>query len=117
VLLDADTHAPSSSNRAFSRYFSLPGREGRQQAAIHRADVFTAAIPAPYELPEERIEMPSSRSAMEMMRSGDSTADHITSRTDQCCAQCTALPDGGRMLSLYPGDRIWSDHTDDPRPS
>ena len=38
VLLDADTRAEFI-NRAFRDYFALPDDEGRQQAAIHRADV------------------------------------------------------------------------------
>ena len=38
VLLDSDTRAEFI-NRAFRDYFSLSGPEGRQQAAVHRADV------------------------------------------------------------------------------
>ena len=38
VLLDSDTRAEFI-NRAFRDYFSLSGRQGRQQAALHRADV------------------------------------------------------------------------------
>ena len=38
VLLDSDTRAEFI-NRAFRDYFSLSDAEGRQQAALHRADV------------------------------------------------------------------------------
>ncbi len=38
VLLDSDTRAEFI-NRAFRHYFALSGREGRQQAAVYRADV------------------------------------------------------------------------------
>jgi hypothetical protein len=51
---------------------------------------------------------------MEMMRSGDSTPININLKDGKVLRfSCTALPDGGRMLSYTPVTDLVR-HTDDP---
>jgi len=51
---------------------------------------------------------------MEMMRAGDSTPININLSNGQVLRfSCTALPDGGRMLSFTPVTDLVR-HTDDP---
>ena len=72
-----------------------------------------AAIPAPFELPEDELSHFIARRT-EMMRSGDSTPINITLRDGHVLRfSCTALPDGGRMLSYTPVTDLVR-HTDDP---
>ncbi len=69
--------------------------------------------PGAFELPEEELNAFIAR-RMEMMRAGDSTPININLRDGQVLRfSCTALPDGGRMLSYTPVTDLVR-HTDDP---
>jgi hypothetical protein len=66
-----------------------------------------------YELPEEELSAFIARRT-EMMRSGDSTPININLADGQVLRfSCTALPDGGRMLSYTPVTDLVR-HSDDP---
>jgi len=66
-----------------------------------------------WELPEEELNAFIARRT-EMMRSGDSTPININLRDGRVLRfSCTALPDGGRMLSYTPVTDLVR-HTDDP---
>jgi len=88
VLLDSDTRAEFI-NRAFRHYFSLPDEKADSRP-------------------------PFIARRTEMMRSGDSTPINIRLADGQVLRfSCTALPDGGRMLSYTPVTDLIR-HTDDP---
>jgi PAS domain-containing protein len=111
VLLDSDTRAEFI-NRAFRDYFSLPDEKADSKPPFialmyHGRDTGT------YELPEEELSAFIARRT-EMMRIGDSTPININLRDGQVLRfSCTALPDGGRMLSYTPVTDLVR-HTDDP---
>jgi PAS domain-containing protein len=111
VLLDADTRAEFI-NRAFRNYFSLPDAKADSKPPFialmyHGRDTGT------YEVPEEEMSDFIARRT-EMMRSGDSTPININLADGQVFRfSCTALPDGGRMLSYTPVTDLIR-HTDDP---
>jgi hypothetical protein len=66
-----------------------------------------------YELPEDELSAFIARRT-EMMRSGDSTPININLADGQVLRfSCTALPDGGRMLSYTPVTDLVR-HTDHP---
>ena len=66
-----------------------------------------------YELPAEQLNSFIAR-RMEMMRSGDSTPINIRLKNGEVLRfSCTALPDGGRMLSYTPVTDLVR-HSDDP---
>jgi PAS domain-containing protein len=96
VLLDVDTRAEFI-NRAYRDYFSLPDAKADAKPPFialmyHGRD--TGA-----ELPAEELNSFIAR-RMEMMRSGDSTPINIRLANGEVLRfSCTALPDGGRMLS------------------
>jgi PAS domain-containing protein len=100
VLLDSDTRAEFI-NRAFRDYFSLPDEKADSKPPFialmyHGRDTGT------FELPEEELSAFIARRT-EMMRSGDSTPININLADGQVLRfSCTALPDGGRMLSYTP---------------
>jgi len=100
VLLDAETRAEFI-NRAFRDYFSLPdekadGRPPFVALMYHGRD--TRA----HELPEDELNAYVAR-RMEMVRAGDSTPINVNLADGKVLRfACTALPDGGRMLSYTP---------------
>jgi PAS domain-containing protein len=100
VLLDSDTRAEFI-NRAFRDYFSLPDEKADSKPPFialmyHGRDTGT------FELPEEELSAFIARRT-DMMRSGDSTPININLADGQVLRfSCTALPDGGRMLSYTP---------------
>jgi PAS domain-containing protein len=100
VLLDSDTRAEFI-NRAFRDYFSLPDKKADSKPPFialmyHGRDTGT------FELPEEELSAFIARRT-DMMRSGDSTPININLADGQVLRfSCTALPDGGRMLSYTP---------------
>ena len=100
VLLDSDTRAEFI-NRAFRDYFSLPDAKADSKPPFI-ALMYHGRDTGAYELPEAELSAFIARRT-EMMRSGDSTpiiiklADGTVLRFS-----CTALPDGGRMLSYTP---------------
>ncbi len=111
VLLDADTRAEFI-NRAFRDYFSLPDEKADSKPPFI-ALMYHGRDTGAYELPEEELNAFIAQ-RMEMMRSGDSTPININLADGQVLRfSCTALPDGGRMLSYTPVTDLVR-HTDDP---
>jgi PAS domain-containing protein len=111
VLLDSDTRAEFI-NRAFRDYFSLTDEKADSKPPFI-ALMYHGRDTGAYELPEEELNTFIAR-RMEMMRSGDSTPININLADGQVLRfSCTALPDGGRMLSYTPVTDLVR-HTDDP---
>ena len=100
VLLDSDTRAEFI-NRAFRDYFSLPDEKADSRPPFI-ALMYHGRDTGAYELPEEELSAFIARRT-EMMRSGDSTPINIHLADGRVLRfSCTALPDGGRMLSYTP---------------
>src|SRR5262249_1910979 len=100
VLLDAETRADFI-NRAFRGYFALPDEkaEGRPPFV---ALMYHGRDTGAFELPEDELSAFIAQ-RMETVRSGDSTPINIKlSNGEVLRFVCTALPDGGRMLSYTP---------------
>ena len=111
VLLDSDTRAEFI-NRAFRDYFSLPDEKADSKPPFI-ALMYHGRDNGAYELPEEELNTFIARRT-EMMRSGDSTPININLADGQVLRfSCTALPDGGRMLSYTPVTDLVR-HNDDP---
>jgi PAS domain-containing protein len=111
VLLDSDTRAEFI-NRAFRDYFSLSDEKADSKPPFI-ALMYHGRDTGAYELPEEELSAFIARRT-EMMRAGDSTPININLRDGQVLRfSCTALPDGGRMLSYTPVTDLVR-HTDDP---
>ncbi|MBR0991983.1 PAS-domain containing protein [Bradyrhizobium japonicum] len=111
VLLDAETRAEFI-NRAFRDYFAVPdeiadGKPPFIALMYHGRD--TGA----FELPEDELGTFIAQ-RMEMVRIGDATPINIALRAGEVLRfVCTALPDGGRMLSYTPVTDLVR-HTDAP---
>jgi PAS domain-containing protein len=100
VLLDSDTRAEFI-NRAFRHYFSLPDAKADSKPPFI-ALMYHGRDTGAFELPEEELSAFIARRT-DMMRSGDSTPININLADGQVLRfSCTALPDGGRMLSYTP---------------
>jgi len=111
VLLDSDTRAEFI-NRAFRDYFSLPDHKADEKPPFI-ALMYHGRDTGAYELPEEELNAFIARRT-EMMRAGDSTPININLADGRVLRfSCTALPDGGRMLSYTPVTDLVR-HTDDP---
>ena len=111
VLLGSDTRAEFI-NRAFRDYFLLPDEKADSKPPFI-ALMYHGRDNGAYELPEEELSDFIARRT-EMMRAGDSTPININLRDGQVLRfSCTALPDGGRMLSYTPVTDLVR-HTDDP---
>jgi PAS domain-containing protein len=111
VLLDCDTRAEFI-NRAFRDYFSLPDEKADSKPPLI-ALMYHGRDTGAFELPEEELSAFIARRT-EMIRSGDSTPINLTLADGQVLRfSCTALPDGGRMLSYTPVTDLVR-HTDDP---
>jgi PAS domain-containing protein len=111
VLLDSDTRAEFI-NRAFRDYFLLPDEKADSKPPFI-ALMYHGRDTGAYELPEEELNAFIARRT-EMMRIGDSTPININLRDGQVLRFCcTALPDGGRMLSYTPVTDLVR-YTDDP---
>jgi PAS domain-containing protein len=111
VLLDADTRAEFI-NRAFRDYFELPDQKADSKppfiALMHHGR--DARI---YDMPDDEIDIFIAQ-RIRLMRAGDQTPINITLRDGQVLRfSCTALPDGGRMLSYTPVTDLVR-HTDNP---
>jgi PAS domain-containing protein len=100
VLLNADTRAEFI-NRAFRDYFALPDDVADSQPPFI-ALMYHGRDTGAYELPEDQLaHFIAART--QMMREGDSTPININLADGQVLRfSCTALPDGGRMLSYTP---------------
>lgn len=111
VLLDADTRAEFI-NRAFRDYFSLPDEKADSKPPFI-ALMYHSRDTGAYELPEDELgHFIAERT--KMMRAGDETPININLKDGQVLRfSCTALPDGGRMLSYTPVTDLVR-HTDDP---
>jgi PAS domain-containing protein len=111
VLLDSDTRAEFI-NRAFRDYFSLPDAKADSKPPFI-ALMYHGRDTGAYELPEEELSAFIARRT-EMMRTGDSTPINIKLADGKVLRfSCTALPDGGRMLSYTPVTDLVR-QTDDP---
>jgi PAS domain-containing protein len=111
VLLDADTRAEFI-NRAFRDYFSLPDEKADAKPPFI-ALMYHGRDTGAFEMPAEELNAFIAR-RMEMMRIGDSTPITIKLKDGKVLRfSCTALPDGGRMLSYTPVTDIIR-HSDNP---
>jgi PAS domain-containing protein len=111
VLLDSDTRAEFI-NRAFRDTFALPDEKADSKPPFI-ALMYHGRDTGAYELPEEELSA-FIAARTEMMRSGDSTPININLADGQVLRfSCTALPDGGRMLSYTPVTDLVR-HTDPP---
>lgn len=111
VLLDADTRAEFI-NRAFRDYFSLPDEMAESKPPFI-ALMYHGRDTGAYEMPEDELNAFIAQRT-EMMRSGDSTPININLADGEVLRfSCTALPDGGRMLSYTPVTELVR-RTDDP---
>jgi PAS domain-containing protein len=111
VLLDSDTRAEFI-NRAFRQYFALSDEKADSKPPFI-ALMYHGRDTGAYELPEEELSAFIAERT-EMMRVGDSTPININLSDGQVLRfSCTALPDGGRMLSYTPVTDLVR-RTDDP---
>ncbi|WP_050423218.1 PAS-domain containing protein [Bradyrhizobium tropiciagri] len=111
VLLDADTRAEFI-NRAFRDYFALSDAQADSKPPFV-ALMYHGRDTGAYELPEDEMSAFVTK-RIEMMRAGDSTPINLNLADGQVLRfSCTALPDGGRMLSYTPVTDLVR-HTDDP---
>jgi PAS domain-containing protein len=100
VMLDADTRAEFI-NRAFRNYFSLPDEKADSKPPFI-ALMYHGRDTGAYELPQDELgHFIAER--VGMVRAGDPTPINIKLRNGEVLRFiCTALPDGGRMLSYAP---------------
>ena len=111
VLLDADTRAEFI-NRAFRDYFSLSDQQADSKPPFI-ALMYHGRDTGAWQLPEDELSHFIAQRT-EMMRAGDSTPININLADGEVLRfACTALPDGGRMLSYTPVTDLVR-HTDDP---
>ncbi|TQF39813.1 hypothetical protein UNPF46_12420 [Bradyrhizobium sp. UNPF46] len=111
VLLDAETRAEFI-NRAFRDYFAVPDEIADSKPPFI-ALMYHGRDTGAFELPEEELGTFIAQ-RMEMVRTGDATPINIALRTGEVLRfVCTALPDGGRMLSYTPVTDLVR-HTDAP---
>ena len=111
VLLDSDTRAEFI-NRAFRQYFSLSDEKADSKPPFI-ALMYHGRDTGAYELREEELSAFIAQRT-EMMRAGDSTPININLADGKVLRfSCTALPDGGRMLSYTPITDLVR-QTDDP---
>lgn len=116
VLLNADTRAEFI-NRAFRAQFRLPDAKADSKPPLI-ALMYHCRDNHAFELPEDEVEGFVAR-RVEMIRAGDPTPMNLRLANGEVLRlSCTALPDGGRMLSSTPvtdlvrrnDDRAHRDH-------
>ncbi|RXG93967.1 PAS-domain containing protein [Bradyrhizobium zhanjiangense] len=111
VLLDAETRAEFI-NRAFREYFAVPDQIADGKPPFI-ALMYHGRDTGAFELPEDELGTFIAQ-RMEMVRIGDATPISIALRNGEVLRfVCTALPDGGRMLSYTPVTDLVR-HTDAP---
>jgi PAS domain-containing protein len=111
VLLGPDTRAEFI-NRAFRDYFQLSDAQADSQPPFI-ALMYHGRDTGAWELPEDELGDFIARRT-EAMRTGDSTPININLTSGEVLRfSCTALPDGGRMLSYTPVTDLVR-HSDDP---
>ncbi|MBW7965149.1 PAS-domain containing protein [Bradyrhizobium sp. BR 10261] len=111
VLLDAETRAEFI-NRAFRDYFALPDEMADDKPPFI-ALMYHGRDTGAFELPADELGVFIAQ-RMEMVRTGDATPINLALRNGEVLRfVCTALPDGGRMLSYTPVTDLVR-HTDAP---
>ncbi|KRR18392.1 hypothetical protein CQ14_30065 [Bradyrhizobium lablabi] len=111
VLLDSDTRAEFI-NRAFRSYFKLSDEQADSKPPFI-ALMYHGRDTGAWQLPEDELSAFIAKRT-EMIRTGDSTPINIELVDGEVLRFiCTALPDGGRMLSYTPITDLVR-HTDDP---
>jgi PAS domain-containing protein len=111
VLLDSDTRAEFI-NHAFRSTFSLPDAKANSKPPFI-ALMYHGRDNGAFEMPEEELSAFVAE-RMRMVRAGDSTPINLNLSSGQVLRfSCTALPDGGRMLSYTPVTDLVR-HTDHP---
>jgi len=111
VLLDSDTRAEFI-NRAFRDYFALSDKQADSNPPFI-ALLYHGRDTGAWQLPEDELSTFIAKRT-EMIRTGDSTPININLADGQVLRFiCTALPDGGRMLSYTPVTDLVR-HSDDP---
>lgn len=111
VLLDSDTRAEFI-NRAFRDYFKLPDALADSKPPFI-ALMYHGRDTGAWQLPEDELSAFIAKRT-EMIRTGDSTPINIDLADGQVLRFiCTALPDGGRMLSYTPVTDLVR-YSDDP---
>ncbi|SDT49004.1 PAS-domain containing protein [Bradyrhizobium canariense] len=111
VLLDSDTRAEFI-NRAFRDYFALPDAKADSKPPFI-ALMYHGRDTGAFEMPEDELSIFIAQRT-KMMRAGDSTPINIKLKDGKVLRfSCTALPDGGRMLSYTPVTDLVR-YTDDP---
>jgi PAS domain-containing protein len=111
VLLDSDTRAEFI-NRAFREYFALSDEQADSKPPFI-ALMYHGRDTGAWQLPEDELSAFIARRT-EMIRTGDSTPININLTGGEVLRfTCTALPDGGRMLSYTPVTDLVR-HSDDP---
>src|SRR4051812_7628991 len=100
VLLNADTRAEFI-NRAFRQTFSLPDAKADSRPPFI-ALMYHGRNTGAFEMPEDELaNFVAER--MRMVRAGDATPINLNLANGEVLRfSCTALPDGGRMLSYTP---------------
>jgi PAS domain-containing protein len=100
VLLDADTRA-AFINRAFRKTFSLPDAKADSKPPFI-ALMYHGRDTGAYEMPEDELSAFVAE-RMQKVRAGDQTPISLKLANGEVLRfSCTALPDGGRMLSYTP---------------
>ena len=100
VLLDSDTRAEFI-NRAFRDYFALSDKQADSNPPFI-ALMYHGRDTGAWQLPEDELSAFIAKRT-EMIRTGDSTPINLNLADGQVLRFiCTALPDGGRMLSYTP---------------
>lgn len=111
VLLDTETRAEFI-NRAFRDYFALPDEVAEAKPPFI-ALMYHGRDTGAFALPEDELGTFIAQ-RMEMVRVGDATPINVALRNGEVLRfVCTALPDGGRMLSYTPVTDLVR-HTDAP---
>jgi PAS domain-containing protein len=111
VLLGPDTRAEFI-NRAFRDYFNLSDQQADSKPPFI-ALMYHGRDTGAWELPEDELGHFIARRT-EAMRAGDSKPININLTSGEVLRfSCTALPDGGRMLSYTPITDLVR-HSDDP---
>jgi PAS domain-containing protein len=100
VLLNSETRAEFI-NRAFREQFRLPDAKADSKPPLI-ALMYHCRDNHAFELPDEEVDSFVAR-RVEMIRAGDPTPMNLRLTNGQVLRlSCTALPDGGRMLSYTP---------------
>jgi PAS domain-containing protein len=110
VLLNSDTRAEFI-NRAFRDQFRLPDAKADSKPPLI-ALMYHCRDNHAFELPDDEVDSFVAR-RVEMIRAGDPTPTNLRLADGQVLRlSCTALPDGGRMLSCTPVTDLVRRHDD-----